>query len=853
MSTDAEPVPEDHPKWTLWAWAAGALLLLLFTVIGAGMMRGCFSPGTQQAAEDEDEERKKKQDGEKEKKKKDEQKDEVTIRFPVIQPAEPEAPISYAKPGHWATATQTLTANFRDFVGDSHTVITSNRQPFPVNLTPFVLRGSRPVLLTKGRPKASENIIFVPQTDQTISLRVQLEERGLGVPLPYLDTQITTMPSYQYHLIILAKESSRYSFIKTLDSVSVPFGGETDYDDIERTFHYRVVTMDVNKEIPLSENPLTWTSIAYIVWDEADPRLFTPQQERALVDWIHWGGQLIISGPDSIDSLKDSFLAPFLPADNGGARTIAADDESLQQLNQTAGDGGWLVSTALTPGEPLKPVAPWSGIHLDIRDIPSAADVPGTGGRQHALLAERQVGRGRIVISAMQLAERELINWRSGFESFFNGAVLRRPGREYRTGSLGPATVMWKDAKLQDRRLDARLTTNVRFFARDLGVPTAYTRREVRDQFNQFGQQEVINQYQPPAAAGGIGAWNDFSKTAAAARDALREAAGVDVPDSGFVVMCLAVYLVALVPLNWLIFQTIGRVEWAWIAAPFIAIVGTFIVVNQAQLDIGFVRAQTEIGLLEQQPEYARSHLSRYTALYTSLSTTYDLEFENMTSLAAPFPASDDFQMFRGQARQDVDFQSYENVRLAGLPISSNSTGMVHSEQIVALDGAIRKGKSKATNSDQIENHSKLSLRSVCVVHWDGDELQASWFGELLPGKSVPLSFERVNDPSQPVYAEKRAAEARLQTGEQLNLEPMFRLALDPNQIEVGETRLVARVDEVLPGETITPAASQIRGATLVVAHLEYDKLPPPQRDSNTRQDIKAADIEIEDEAMEFE
>ena len=43
---------------------------------------------------------------------------------------------------------------------------------------------------------------------------------------------------------------------------------------------------------------------------------------------------------------------------------------------------------------------------------------------------ERSVGRGRIVVSAMQLSERELVNWRGGFESLFNGGILRRPQRE---------------------------------------------------------------------------------------------------------------------------------------------------------------------------------------------------------------------------------------------------------------------------------------------------------------------------------------------------------------------------------------------------------------------------------------
>jgi hypothetical protein len=403
---------------------------------------------------------------------------------------------------------------------------------------------------------------------------------------------------------------------------------------------------------------------------------------------------------------------------------------------------------------------------------------------------------------------------------------------------------MWSDEELSGRRLDARLTTSLRYFARDLGVDTSYRYRESRDQFNQFGQQEVVNQYQAPAAAGGIGAWNDFSKTAEAARTALREAAGVEVPDSNFVVLCLAVYLVALVPLNWLIFQTMGRVEWAWIAAPVIAIVGTYVVVNQAQLDIGFVRAQTEIGLLEQQPEYDRAHLSRYTALYTSLSTTYDIEFANLTSLAAPFPSSN-FQMLSGQGYTNVDFRRYDDVRLTGLPISSNSTGMVHSEQMIELDGAIRTGRSQATGGEQLENSSKFDLRSVCVVRRNGGRLDGCWIGQLPAGRSTPLAFSRGLDTSQSVFAPDRASEAR---PEQLNLEPMFQLALEPSHIEEGEIRLVARVDEVLPGEEITPGASQIRGATLVVAHLDYAKLPEPERDRNTKQDVKGSDFLFEGE-----
>lgn len=829
--------------WSLWAILAAIVLMMLFGVIAVGMLSGYFNGDPEEVAKLEDDKKK-----EEEKKK----LEEFNLDSPVVQPSEPESPFQPVKPGHWAATSQKMRANYRDFVGDSRTlIVNSNGVPYPVPHTPFVLRASRPVLLTKGRPKVTESTLFVPPTDQAVRVSTGLEERGLGLSMAPLVTPLTRMPSYQYHFVVLAREPTRYGYLKSIDSIHVPFDGESDADDTADTLHYRVAQADISQVIPLPDNPLVWTSVAYMLWDEVDPERFTPEQERAVVDWIHWGGQLIVSGPDSLDLLKDSFLAPHMPATSGGPRSIAADDPALAELNK-----GWQVSTSRVPGTPLKPTAPWSAVKLDLH--PDARPLPNTG----ELLAERQVGRGRIVVTAMQLAERDLVNWRSGFESLFNACLLRRPPREYREGAFGDVTLMWADQALEGRRLDARLTTNLRYLARDLGVDTAYRFEEVYDeasrgfQFNRFGQQEILKQYVPPDAAGGLGAWNDFSLTANAARAALREAAGVEVPGAGFVVMCLLLYLIALVPLNWLVFHTIGRVEWAWIAAPIIAIVGTMVVVQRAQLDIGFVRAHTEIGLVEQQPEHPRVHLSRFTALYTSLSTTYDLDFSNLTTLAAPFPSDNGYQLLSGQGYSSVDFQRYDNVRLAGVPISSNSTGFVHSEQMLTLDGPIRWGRATVGGGSQIENRSKLALSSVCVVRWptsaevqrDRRTFEGRWIGKMPPGQSVPIT-ERLPSllSDKPPFAQERNEEARLE-GERLNLETMFRLALDPLQLEEGETRLVGRIDEVLPGQTITPDASQVRGAALVVAHLQYAPPPPPRMDLNTKRDIKASADEPEDE-----
>jgi hypothetical protein len=185
---------------------------------------------------------------------------------------------------------------------------------------------------------------------------------------------------------------------------------------------------------------------------------------------------------------------------------------------------------------------------------------------------------------------------------------------------------------------------------------------------------------------------------------------------------------------------------------------------------------------------------------------------------------------------------------------------MVHSEQMFTLDGPIRLGSSSAGGS-QIENRSKFILRSACVVRrptreefeLEGRRFEGRFLGQLLPGQSLPFS-ERMNSlgTDKPAFSQERLEESRSQTGEPLNLEPMFKLALDPQYIEEGETRLVARVDEVMPGQTITPEASQVRGATFIVAHLEYAPPPTPQKDRNIKRDIKADDPN-EDEQLELE
>jgi hypothetical protein len=265
------------------------------------------------------------------------------------------------------------------------------------------------------------------------------------------------------------------------------------------------------------------------------------------------------------------------------------------------------------------------------------------------------------------------------------------------------------------------------------------------------------------------------------------------------------------------------------------------VVVHQAQLDIGFVRARTEVGIIELQPNHPRGHLSRYTALYTSLATRHDVEFDNLTAVAAPFPGSDTDPLRRGESRIWVTYNRHDTVRLDDVQVNSNSTQMVHSEQMFPLDGTIELGTS-TTGHRRVLNGSQFHLAGVAVVRRPadgGDDLEASWVGPLRAGESAAIAFEpQPLAEDEVLFATQRKAEAAQSAAAPLDVDPLFQLACDAKNIAPGETRLVGRIDAMLPGQTVSPAASQSSGTTLVVAHLEYADRPPPRPDQNAAVDV---------------
>ncbi|HMP07504.1 MAG TPA: hypothetical protein PJ982_14230, partial [Lacipirellulaceae bacterium] len=660
-----------------------------------------------------------------------------------LQDADSGRPLRLAKPGHWTATVQQMQANRGDLTGSATVAAVDDRdRPAALPHLPLALISTRPTALAQGRPKRVLQQVFIPPEVDEPRVLGTLDDRGEAARAV---AAWTAMPSHQYFLVVLARQPARYSFLKLVDSVRAP------YDDATGPVgpHYRVVLADAGREAPLPDSVLAWSGVAYVVWDDPNLDRISPAQQQALVDWIHWGGRLIVSGPDSLATLRGSFLDSVLPADGGAARAL--DSPALAPLQQH-----WSQRAAgKRPLEPLATTRPWSGIALAPRD--GAAAVAGTGD----LLVERPVGSGSAVVSAFQLSERDLMNW-PGFDGLVNGALLRRPGRRFRVDSDSFSTglqMSWAEPRLDQRSHDAYLTTPLRWFARDA---------EARANARSVAPTPIPAASwggTPPGASvdprwiadqpGGLGQWNEFGAVAEAARSALREAAGVRVPGAGFVVVALALYLVVLVPLNWMVFNALGRVEWAWAAAPVIALLAAVAVVRQAQLDIGFVRSQTEIALLELQADHPRGLLTRYTALYSSLATRYEVQFDDPAALAAPFPADRGGvdRGLLGLGVETVALDAAEKARLKGLPASSASTLLFHSEQMAPLSGSLRLSH-PSTNAAvwQIENRTGLDLDDAVVVRRRASPgggpaaYDACWLGALRTGTSTLLAWKPLLD-----------------------------------------------------------------------------------------------------------
>ena len=733
-----------------------------------------------------------------------------------------------------------MQANKADFQGDVVWQSTDRSgRPKLIQRVPnsFSMRMSRPVSLPQKQtaPKLIETTLFVPPTGGQTQFNGRLASSAMGMQYPLPTANYHSMAPHEYHMVVLSRDPRRYAFLNSKDSIVPPDGGE---ERGGRSRYYFVLMPPANKPVPLSSQVLTWTSIAYLIWDDMSAANLNEGQQRALLDWLHWGGQLIVSGPETLDTLRGTFLAPYLPAESGGTTTLSTAD--LANFSSQ-----WTMDLPRGPGRQLQAINPWSAVKLKLRGNVPGVQVLATTLGDAPLVVEGRVGRGRVVVTSFHLTERELSNWPS-FDHFFNACLLRRPGREYEKVDDAHLLVSWKNDK--QRRLDPTLVTGLRLFGRDGGYKFALPTEDAEQSQLRFlarhrnPQSATTTNDQDELTPLGLGSWNDSAPVANAARSAIRNAAGIEIPSGDFVIWVLAAYLVVLVPLNWCLFRLIGRIEWAWIAAPLIAIAGTALVVRLAQLDIGFVRSVTDVGVLETQPSYPRGHLTRFSALYTSLSTGYDFEFDETTGLIQPFSTGQGSPLM-GETPLELEYRRDDQARLSGFHVLSNRTDLMRSEQVIELGGPIQSAPRVPGDGDDgqqpaaIHNGSKFELRHAFAVRSGSppDTWEVAWLGNVGAGADATAPFETLSQSALLTHWDEKASVRIGDTEKALSLRLILKEALSKNEFRPGDLKLFATIESPMSGLTVKPRSTQQRHLTLVVANLVYAPRKAPQHDANSR------------------
>jgi hypothetical protein len=730
----------------------------------------------------------------------------------------------------------------------------SNREDLQVLSVGSVVRGSdkislpgtniensyaRRTSLPRGQQKTIDLQFFVPSTAaskdedylspvQNVGFRTELLSWPLQTPLIATPPPNNTrqLLEHEFQLVVLSPNANSYSFLSGSDAVAWQADSLIMSDERTRSYYVTTIRPNDSNGYLFPHSLITMTSIAAIVWDDVAPETLSDEQQKSLVDWVHWGGQLIVSGPSSWSRLKNSFLSPYLPASSAGASELSTDD--FAAISQK-----WTVPDRSTNDELGFEVIGPAIAGLDMQLSENGQWLPSTG----KMVAEAAVGRGRIVVTAFPMREPRIYNWKY-FSNFLSTGLLRRAPREVARRTADRMLQQRFEAPFVGAERKAQMHSSLRILSRDL--PSAYA-----DEASEARELNLVGDTPAHEAASWAGgaAWNDYSALSVRAVETLRAAAGIELPSKRTILMLLGGYLLFLVPLNWLIFRIIGRLELAWVVAPLLAITGMIVVTRVARLDIGFARRTTEIGLLELHEGYDRAHLTQFIALYTSLSTNYAVELPENGSVALPLADASRQQRRAGSSSRQIqtNYGRSEGVTIEPLTVYSNSTEMLHSEQMVDLDGGLQLGK-RESGDFAVKNATGIDLRSTLVLYRDenGDVYHA-FLGDLNSGTTATLQYQLMryseafkpwseSPITQPLYP----SEGELD-GEDVNLwvGGILHEVAKKTPLAKGQARLFGYTDRRTGELSLVPEQDQFDSRSVVVAHLSPQRYGMPSNDSS--------------------
>ncbi len=265
--------------------------------------------------------------------------------------------------------------------------------------TPYRLAVTRPPPLAKVQPKSLEMLFYVPPQGNKAWLATDLCNRGGSIAATPGPDPLTLMKAYQYHLVVLCNSLSIYRMLERLDSVEAPHTSNN--SDADKG----LVSSRSNRSTAGEAGYAAHQRIGLDQHCVCDLGLCRSQSAFARAAdgrLAALGWESIISGPKRLDQLRDkAFLGSYSPAAAGAPLSITA--EMLGPLNQR-----WTLPVHEQPGQRLAPASPWNREPHSIRRTTRMYWSIQAAQIKRRLLWRQRVGRGRIIVTAFSLAQREL-------------------------------------------------------------------------------------------------------------------------------------------------------------------------------------------------------------------------------------------------------------------------------------------------------------------------------------------------------------------------------------------------------------------------------------------------------------
>jgi hypothetical protein len=777
--------------------------------------------------------------------------------------------LPFVKPNHWSTLTLELRANLDDYSG--------MLQSEPVLLLgmPHAILYRREARLPKGQRMRLGMQVMMPEIPREMAIDL-LRPEGVRADDSWR-ASLRMLDPHQMLVLVLTRGSNdsyaswnrQQAFTPlTLDMTEVAF--------TDRQRYYRLVLPLEPDRPPLSSQPLTWTTISHVIWDGMPPETLSVGQQQALIDWLHWGGQLILMGgaTPSFTLLRDSFLDPYLPADPSGESVLLGENDLkglsaayLPPLRFT--DPVEAAPIPLTEAEtqaetesqdryglryrapePIRPASNRPLYVAGLRPREGSSVIPLDESSGRLLGVERRVGRGRVLMLSVNPTDAALATW-PGLDTLVRRVVLRRP-EEKLERRYGISAFQGVHAPVFGRLSGPQLTW-FRLLSRDFGTPRtrldSLASRTTAQAGAAVGDTSVPSLSQSPSQSqspgGGtrlrgrlrnysrepVAEWDDELALPKLCRNELERASGITIPSSTFVLKVVLGYIIALVPLNWLICRyLLRRREWAWILVPALALGFAIGVERAAAYDMGYDTACDEIDVVEAFGGYPRAHVSRFASLYSTGRTRFTIAFPgDSTGLALPLNIG---RSLRGEDVATSIWQSYPVPALEGFQVQPRSLAMFRAEQLANLAGAITLERDAGGAGERIVNASDLELRDAVVIDVDGPRARReTYVGTIPPGSTVAVAARRRPEP-RVRDAKKEGPDPKLFLSEF----SAFREDRPENQ---GEIRLVAWTPGPHGGLKLDPVVDRHRGFSLVVVHLKSG--PPPAPDGPAYNDLARA------------